>query len=95
MSNRRRLAALLRQKLRQAGRGYEETRRAYREGKAASLGLPTDADGDARIVCRRYAERRTVALDSKARPECFEAGHPDCEGCVEDIRSGEVETWRE
>lgn len=95
MSNRRRLAALLRRKLRQAGRGYEETRRAYRDGKANSFGLPTDADGDARIVCRRYAERRRVALDAKGRPECFEAGHPDCEGCVEDIRSGEIETWSE
>jgi hypothetical protein len=45
------------------------------------------------MVCRRHAERRAVELDADARPICFEADHPDCEGCVEDIRAGRVETW--
>ncbi|WP_255151048.1 DUF7091 family protein [Halorarius halobius] len=93
MSNRRRLAALVRQKLRSAGRQYAEAREEYERGKAGRFDLPVDEAGDARIVCRRHAEKRTVAVDGQGRPECFEAGHPDCEGCAEDVREGTVETW--
>ena len=31
--------------------------------------------------------------DGEGRPACFESGHPDCEGCAEDVRDGVVETW--
>lgn len=55
-------------------------------------GIPTDAEGRACLVCRRHAERRAVDLEYPY-PECYEAGHPDCEGCVEDIREKQVETW--
>jgi hypothetical protein len=55
--------------------------------------LPRNEDGDARIVCRRYAEKRAVAVDEAGRPECFDPDHPDCQGCVEDVRDGVVETW--
>ena len=89
-----RLRRFARRALRNAGRQYEEARRAYREGRDRSpVDLPTDDDGRARIVCRRYAEKRAVAVDDEGRPACFEAGHPDCEGCVEDVRDGIVETW--
>ncbi|WP_435069287.1 DUF7091 family protein [Haloplanus sp. C73] len=84
-----RLEQFVRTTFRTAGRRYAEAQRAYREGEATA-----DASGDeVRIVCRRYAERRTVELDDAGRPECFEAGHPDCEGCAEDVREGVVETW--
>jgi hypothetical protein len=55
--------------------------------------LPRNENGDARIVCRRYAERRAVGVDDAGRPACFDADHPDCQGCVEDVRDGRVETW--
>lgn len=55
--------------------------------------LPRNENGDARIVCRRYAEKRAVAVDDAGRPACFDADHPDCQGCVEDVRDGRVETW--
>lgn len=91
---------VLRQEARKAGRRYAETKRAYREGRESSepavdpsrFGLPAE-DGEARIVCRRYAERRTVAVDAEGRPVCFEAGNTACEGCAEDVREGRVETW--
>ncbi|MFB6219772.1 MAG: hypothetical protein ABEH77_11480 [Halobacteriaceae archaeon] len=80
--------------VRGAGRRFEETRRAYRAGRGlGEADLPGDEAGRARIVCRRHAERRAVFLDGEACPECYEAGHPACEGCVEDIRLGQVETW--
>lgn len=86
------LAARIRRALRRAGRTAAESRRAYREGyRVASL--PHDDEGRARIVCRRHAERRAVLVDEAGRPACFEADHPDCEGCVEDVREGAVETW--
>lgn len=89
-----RLRRFLRSKLRSAGRQYEEARRAYGAGKAAAAAdLPRDDDGNAHIVCRRYAERRTVELDQAARPTCFDPDHQDCQGCVEDIRDGRIETW--
>jgi hypothetical protein len=93
MGNRERLSRLLRTKLRSAGRGFEEARRAYESGKStARADLPTDEGGRARIVCRRHAERRMVELDG-AYPACYEADHPDCEGCVEDIREETIETF--
>jgi hypothetical protein len=86
------LAARIRRALRRAGQTAAESRRAYREGyRVASL--PHDEEGRARIVCRRHAERRAVLVSEDGRPACFEAGHPDCQGCVEDVREGAVETW--
>lgn len=55
--------------------------------------VPTDETGRARLVCRRYAERRAVDLDEEGRPACFRAEHPDCVGCFEDVRAGCIETW--
>ena len=95
-----RLEGLLRRKFRAAGRQYARARDAYHEGRDGSDGsgsdaiasLPRDDEGRVRLVCRRDADRRAVAL-ADGRPACFEAGHPDCEGCVEDVRDGIVETW--
>jgi hypothetical protein len=87
-----RLERFVRTTFRSAGRRYAEARRAYRDGRL-SVDLPRDGEGRVRIVCRRAAERRAVALDEVGRPACFEAGHPDCEGCLEDVREGVVETW--
>ena len=98
-----RLRRVLRQQARKAGREYARTREAYREGWAdgsrpapaapADFGLPDDGDGNARIVCRRYAERRAVGVDVRGRPACFEADNVDCEGCAEDVREGRVQSW--
>ncbi|RQH01829.1 DUF7091 family protein [Natrarchaeobius oligotrophus] len=99
----RRLERFLRSTLRDAGEGYqqmrestdtqlEQAREAYRTAKHAR-GLPTDDDGRVRIVCRRHVERRAAKLDDEYRPACFEDGHPDCEGCAEDVREGRIETW--
>lgn len=94
MTDSDRLARFLRTKLRKAGRQYEEARRAYGSARESALAdLPTDDEGRARIVCRRHADRRAVRLDGEARPPCYDADHPDCEGCVEDIRSGHIQTW--
>ncbi|SIS08101.1 DUF7091 family protein [Natronorubrum thiooxidans] len=103
MSDRRRLERFLRSKLQEAGEQYEEVRgstteqleearEAYRVAKNARS-LPSDEAGRAKIVCRRYAEQRAAMLDDQYRPACFEADHPDCEGCVEDVREGRIETW--
>lgn len=83
-----RLQRVMRLAARRAGAGYEEARRAYHEGRTGST-----AGENARIVCRRYAERRRVTLDDHDRPDCFDTDHPACRGCVEDIRNGCVETW--
>jgi len=97
-----RLEGLFRRKLREAGRQYARARKAYSEGRDGSdadgeadavASLPRDDEGRARLVCRRHADRRAVAIDDDGRPACFEAGHPDCEGCAEDVRDGIVETW--
>ncbi|MFD1685559.1 DUF7091 family protein [Halobellus litoreus] len=97
-----RLERLVRRKFREAGRQYARARDAYRDGRDESTdagrdlvpeSLPRDDDGRVRLVCRRHAERRAVAVDDEGYPACFEAGHPDCEGCVEDVRDGIVETW--
>lgn len=103
MADRRRLERFVRSKLQDAGRQYEELRRstdgqleeardAYRAARNARA-LPTDDADRARIVCRRYAEQRAARLDEEYRPACYEEGHPDCEGCVEDIYAGRIETW--
>jgi hypothetical protein len=103
MSDRRRLERFLRTKFREAGEQYEalrnstdgqldEARDAYESARNA-CGLPTDEKNRAKIVCRRHAERRAALLDDEYRPACYEAGHPDCEGCVEDVREGRIETW--
>jgi len=88
-----RLARFLRTTLRSAGRQVEEARTAYgRARESARADLPTDDEGRAQIVCRRYAEERAVEL-VEGRPACYEADHPDCEGCAEDVADGRVETW--
>lgn len=84
----------VRRAVRNVGRQYGQARESYETGKReARVPLPTDEDGRVQIVCRRYAERRTVALDGAGRPACFDATHADCQGCVEDIRAGRIETW--
>ena len=97
-----RLERAIRRKLREAGRQFEAAKRAYAEGLGDPdtrnsgtelYDLPADDDGRGRIVCRRHAERRSVCVDAEGRPACFEAEHPDCEGCAEDVRDGYVETW--
>ncbi|ELY98804.1 DUF7091 family protein [Natrialba asiatica] len=99
----RRLTRFLRSKLQAAGEQYEQARgstdrqleeaqQAYEVAKNARQ-LPSDGKGRTQIVCRRYAERRAAMLDDQYRPACYEADHPDCEGCVEDIRAGRIETW--
>lgn len=94
MSNRRRLKRLIRTKLHSAGQQFEEAKRAYSDAKTAALAeLPTDEEGRARIVCRRYAEKRAVSLDEEAKPACYDSEHQDCRGCVEDIHEGRIETW--
>ena len=95
MADRSNWGGFVRRAARVAGRKYARARQAYDEGQQERLAgeLPRGDDGKARIVCRRYAERRAVDLDAAGRPECFEAGHPDCEGCAEDVRDGRIETW--
>ena len=103
MADRRRLERLLRSKLEEAGEQFEQFRRstdtqleeareAYEVAKNAR-GLATDEKGRAKIVCRRHAQRRAAKLDDEYRPACYEEGHPDCEGCVEDVHEGRIETW--
>jgi hypothetical protein len=84
----------LKSTLRSAGRQLEEAKSAYTDAKRSALAdLPQTDDGKARIVCRRYAERRAVRLDNEARPACFDPDHPDCQGCAEDVQDGSIETW--
>jgi len=86
------IARRLRRSLREAGRRYAEVRQAYQTGRSTGT-LPTDEHGRHKIVCRRYVEKRAVRVDDQGRPACFEEGHPDCEGCAEDVREGCVQTW--
>ncbi|WP_396613268.1 hypothetical protein ACH9L7_11710 [Haloferax sp. S1W] len=91
-----RLESIIRSAARTAGKRYEEVKRAYRDGRSSSDAvdsLPKDGEGRAKIVCRRHVERRAVAIDAEGRPACFDPDHPDCQGCVEDVREGIVETW--
>lgn len=103
MPDRRRLERFFRSTIQEAGRQFEEFRRstdgqlseareAYETARNARE-LPSDEEGRVKIVCRRYAERRAAMLDDEYRPACYEADHPDCEGCVEDVRAGRIETW--
>lgn len=94
MTDSDRLSRFLKTKIQGAGRQYEEARQAFTEARTTTeSSLPTDKEGRVQIVCRRHAERRSVRLDSDNRPACFDGGHRDCEGCVEDIRDGCIETW--
>ncbi len=103
MADRRRLERLLRSKLEEAGEQFEQFRRStdaqLGEAKEAyevarnARSLPTDEKGRAKIVCRRHAQRRAAKLDDGYRPACYEEGHPDCEGCVEDVHEGRIETY--
>jgi hypothetical protein len=89
-----RLTRFVRTTFRGAGRQYAEAKRAFRDARHGALAdLPTDEEGRARIVCRRHAEKRAVRVDEEGRPECFDADHPDCQGCVEDVRDATIETW--
>ncbi|ELY92805.1 hypothetical protein C482_20597 [Natrialba chahannaoensis JCM 10990] len=103
MSDERRVERFLRSKLQAAGEQYEQLRestdrqlgeaqQAYEVAKNARQ-LPSDDEGRVKLVCRRYAERRAAMLDEEYRPACYEAGHPDCEGCAEDVCEGRIETW--
>ena len=84
----------VRDALSSARRQVSEAKDAFTAAKRSALAdLPQDEAGKAKIVCRRHAERRAVRLDENARPECFDAEHPDCQGCAEDVRDGTVETW--
>lgn len=69
-----------------------EAAAAFKNARGASA-LPEDEEGRVKLVCRRHAERRAVPLDDVGRPSCYEKGHPDCEGCLEDVRDGTVETF--
>lgn len=69
-----------------------EAAAAFRNARGAG-GLPRDEEDRVKLVCRRYAERRAVPLDDLGRPSCFDEDHPDCQGCLEDVRDGTVETW--
>jgi hypothetical protein len=89
-----RFARALRATLRSAGRQLAEARAAYSDAKRSALAdLPQDHDGKARLVCRRHADQRAVRLDDQGRPACYDATHPDCQGCAEDVKDGTVETW--
>ena len=76
---------------RSTGRQLAEARHQFTAGRLWGS-LPRDDAGRAKIVCRRYAERRAVHIED-GKPECFEAGNQDCESCAEDVRDGHVETW--
>jgi hypothetical protein len=90
MSDEGRIERFFHSTARAVGRRYAESKHAYDHGRTRTADGPYDEH--ARIVCRRYAQKRTVVLDGY-EPDCFEAGHPDCEGCLEDVREGTVETW--
>lgn len=92
MADRERVERFIRSTLQNAGRQVAEARRAYREGQTTAR-LPRDQKDRVRLVCRRHVERRAVALDAEGRPACFDADHPDCRGCAEDVQEGIVETW--
>jgi len=91
MSDSDRLGRFLKTKVRGAGRQFEEAKQAFAKARREAA---SDGSGPpVKLVCRRYAEKRSVRLDSAGRPACFESGHGDCEGCVEDIKAGCIETW--
>jgi ribosomal protein S6--L-glutamate ligase len=55
------------------------------------------ATGDRSYLLQEYLpdarDYRAVIVDGEGRPACFDADHPDCRGCAEDVREGIVETW--
>jgi len=73
-----RLRRVIRQQARRAGREYAESKRAYREAREAAervdpreFNLPSDSDGNARIVCRRPDTRNagpSPSTPAAARP---------------------------
>jgi hypothetical protein len=83
--------SLLRSAARRAGRTVGAAKRQY-DGAKIEGSVPADENGRARIVCRRAAERRAVALEDGV-PTCYEASNPDCESCVADLADGSIETW--
>jgi hypothetical protein len=85
------LGSLFRSAARKAGRTVGAVDDEFSEGRIEGA-LPQDEAGQVKIVCRRYAERRAVELDSGV-PTCHEEGIPDCESCLEDLEDGTVETW--
>ena len=93
MADGNRVARFIRLRARLAGRTYERARHAYRSGHDEVIA--TEDPEEQHIVCRRFAERRIVVVDTTGRPHCFEGNHPDCEGCREDIIAGRIETWTE
>ncbi|MFC7073692.1 hypothetical protein ACFQJ7_15165 [Halovenus rubra] len=94
MSDGDRLARFLRTKLQDVGRQYEEARSEFYRGMyEPPEDLPTDNRGRVKLVCRRHAEKRAVNIDGGGRPACYDADHPDCESCVEDIEADRIETW--
>ena len=96
MSDGGRVRRFVHARARSAGRRYEEARQAYRHARDTRFAgdLPHDERGRVPLVCRRYAERRSVTIDEAGHPACFESEHPDCEGCREDIITGRIEIWR-
>lgn len=85
------LGRLARRAARSVGRQLAEARREFQTARTESS-LPSDDAGRVKLVCRRYAEQRAVHLEDGV-PECYESGHPACEGCAEDVQAGSVETW--
>jgi len=69
-----------------------EAKEAFSNGRGAGE-LPRDEQDRVQLVCRRHAEKRAVPLDDVGRPACYDEDHPDCRGCLEDVRDGSVETW--
>ena len=94
MTDSDRLTRFLRAQVNSAGRQYEEARQAFLEARNEATSETDDGDlPTARIVCRRHAEKRAVRVDEEGHPGCYDADHPDCQGCVEDIRDATIETW--
>lgn len=95
MLDRDRIDRFVRTRVRAAGRQYELARHSYADARDSVLAgnVPRDDADRVRIVCRRHAERRAVPLDERSRPTCYEDVHPDCQGCLEDLREGTIETW--
>jgi hypothetical protein len=86
------IGGYLRRAIRSAGRQYEQSREQFTTGRTVNR-LPADEHGRAKIVCRRHADKRAVMLSERGVPPCFDAENRDCQGCLEDIREGAIETW--
>jgi hypothetical protein len=86
------IGGYIRRAIRSAGRQYEQSREQFTTGRTVNR-LPADEHGRAKIVCRRHADRRAVMLSGEGVPPCFDAENRDCQGCLEDIREGVIETW--